>query len=238
MSTIPENILNKVRALLAKAENASTDAERLAYTAKANEWMARHSIDAALLDAQQGGTDTPIRKRFKITNPRGLAKAGLLMAIADSLRCKALRGNLRDGQVFVSVYGYPTDIERVEILYTSLLLQMANGLETAKAPYWADTRSFRRSWLIGFALRVGKRLAEIEQAAEDDTTPTEGQSTALVLRDRSAAVDDLVKGNVPKIKKLRSAPVDPDGYWAGADAADQADLGQTRMTTGRLAIGA
>ncbi|MFE7462336.1 DUF2786 domain-containing protein [Nocardiopsis terrae] len=237
MSSIPENILNKVRAMLAKAEAAATDHERLAYTAKANEWMARHSIDAALLDARQGTTDTPVMNRFKVTNPRALAKAKLLMCIADNVRCKALRGNLRHGRVFVDVYGYPTDIERVEILYTSLLLQMANGLETTEVPHWAETRSFRRSWLIGFASQVGRRLAEIEKAAEQDTTPTEGQSTALVLRDRSAAVDDLVTGNVKKITTPKVAPVDPDGYWAGADAADQADLGQTRVGPKRLAIG-
>jgi hypothetical protein len=236
VSSIPENILHKVRALLAKAEAAATDAERLAYTAKANEWMERHSIDAALLDAQQGTGDSPIRKRFTITNPRALAKAGLLMSIADNVRCRALRGNLRNGAVGVSVYGHPTDIERVEILYTSLLLQMANGLETAEVPQWVDTRSFRRSWLAGFAHQVGCRLAEIAQAVEQDTAPVNGQSTALVLRDRSKAVDDLVKANVKKITKPKTAPVDPDGYWAGADAADQADLGQKRMGPRRVAL--
>ncbi|MEE2040100.1 DUF2786 domain-containing protein [Nocardiopsis sp. CT-R113] len=236
MSTIPETTLNKVRALLAKAEAASTDAERFAYTAKANELMARYSIDAALLAAKQGTTDTPIMKSFTITNPRALAKARLLMSIANNVRCKALRSKLLKGRVFVDVYGYPTDIERVEILYTSLLLQMANGLESTLVPYSVDARSFRRSWLIGFALQVGKRLAEIEQAAEDDTTPTEGQSTALVLRDRSKALIDLVNGNVPKTNIPKRAPVDPHGYKAGKDAADQADLGQTRVTTGHLAL--
>lgn len=238
MSTIPENILSKVRALLAKAEGASTDAERLAYTAKANKWMARHSIDTALLDFRQGSTDAPVRKRFTVTNPRALAKAQLLMCIADNVRCKALRGKLRHGAVGVSVYGFPADIERVEILYTSLLLQMANGLETSEVPEWVDTRSFRRSWLAGFAYQVGRRLAEIEQAAEQDTTPTEGQSTALVLRDRSKAVNDLVNDNVKKITTRKRAPVDPDSYWAGADAADQADLGQTRVGARRVAINA
>lgn len=236
MSSIPDNILHKVRALLAKAENASTDAERLAYTAKANNWMERHSIDAALLDARRGSTDTPVMKTFEITNPRALAKTKLLMCIADNSRCKSLRGKLRNGRVFVDVYGFPTDIERVEILYTSLLLQMANGLESAEIPYWVDTRAFRRSWLFGFADRVGGRLAETKKAAEEATAPTEGQSTALVLRDRSKAVDDLVKGNVKKITTPKRAPINSAGYRAGADAADQADLGQTRIGPNRRAI--
>ncbi|MFV2195267.1 DUF2786 domain-containing protein [Nocardiopsis sp. LOL_012] len=236
MSTIPDNILRKVRALLAKAEAASTDAERLAYTAKADQWMARHSIDAALLNEQHGTTDAPTFKRVRVTNPRALAKAELLMAIADAVRCKGLRDRLRNGAVHVSVYGYPTDIERVEILYTSLLLQMANGLETTEVPRWADTRTFRRSWLYGFALQVGQRLTDIQKTAEHDTTPTEGQSTALVLRDRSKAVEDLVNGQVPKINKPKVAPLDPDGYEAGQDAADHADLGQTRMDSGRRAL--
>src|SRR5699024_10053051 len=97
------------------------------------------------LDAAQGTTDTPVMKKFKVTNPRALAKAQLLMDIANNVRCKGLRNKLRNGRVFVDVYGYPGDIERVEILYTSLLLQMANGLESAEIPWWVDTRAFRRS---------------------------------------------------------------------------------------------
>ncbi|MEE3919447.1 DUF2786 domain-containing protein [Micromonospora sp. BRA006-A] len=48
-------MLDRVRALLAKAESTGYPAEAEAFTAKAQELMARHSIDAALLDAGPTG---------------------------------------------------------------------------------------------------------------------------------------------------------------------------------------
>lgn len=239
MATIPEPILDKVRALLAKAEDPSvTEPEALAYTAKANEWMARHSIDTAMLDARQGRTTGPTFQTFTITGARLHEKVLLLGQIGLAVRCRSLRTAARNRTIAVTMYGYPTDLERTEVLYTSLLVQMVNGLETVDTPQGVDTRRFRRAWLAGYATRVHERLSDIEQSAQQDTTPERDQTTTLVLHDRDKAIEALIRKHNPRIAKDKSAPVNPTGYQAGRTAADQADLGQTRVTSTRPAISA
>ena len=87
----------------------------------------------------------------------------------------------------VRVYGFTSDLERVELLYTSLLLQATRDLVYVRPDSWGEsTAAYRRSWLAGYASAVYARLLRAEQraSAEQPTTGT-GTSTELVLRDRS-----------------------------------------------------
>ncbi|RST20878.1 bifunctional 3'-5' exonuclease/DNA polymerase [Streptomyces sp. WAC04770] len=68
-------MLTRIRALLAKAEATGFPEEAEALTAKAQELMARHSIDEALLAARSHSTDGP-----------GVPFAGLLRVYADQVR--------------------------------------------------------------------------------------------------------------------------------------------------------
>ena len=56
-SVVEPRILDKVRALLAKAESTEFPEEAEAYTAKAQELMARHRIDRAVLGATGRGSE-------------------------------------------------------------------------------------------------------------------------------------------------------------------------------------
>ena len=57
-------ILGKIRALLAKAESTEFPEEAEALSARAQELMAKHSIDHALLAAQSGNRDKPAGRRL------------------------------------------------------------------------------------------------------------------------------------------------------------------------------
>ena len=238
MSGIPENILRKVRALLAKADGAATEHEGWSYTAKATELMARHSIDQAMIGDQQGDAEEPEVKTFRVEGPWVLLKAQLLGCIAQSLGCKALRAPKSSKAVPVAVYGYPTDIHRVEVLYASLLLQMANGAENARPPQGVQTRKFRQGWMLGFAQRVGERLAEIEKATAQDATPTRGRGAELVLQDRAQVVERFMRQQTTGgIRREGLTQGDRQGRRSGALAADRADLNQDRVGA-RKALGA
>ena len=53
------------------------------------------------------------------------------------------------------IFGFGSDIERTDLLYTSVLIQMAHGLVGARVPDWSSSpRAWRRSWLLGFATAV------------------------------------------------------------------------------------
>jgi len=60
LTEAPERLLDRVRKLLAQAEDDSvTPAEAQAFTGKAAELMAKYGIDRALLAADRPETDQP-----------------------------------------------------------------------------------------------------------------------------------------------------------------------------------
>ena len=158
--------LGRIRKLLARAERAGTPAEAQACTDKAVELMARHGIDMALLAAAQPGVDEIGATRVEVADPYSAGKARLLGWTASALRCRAVlhevRGPRRLGRGrigAVTVFGFASDRERVEVLFTSLLLQAQAQLVAQRPPHPDESvAAYRRSWLHGFAVRVHRRL--------------------------------------------------------------------------------
>ena len=162
----PGRLLERVRKLLAKAGDESvTPPEAQALTAKAAELMAKYGIDRALLAADQPETDRPADQIVTVENPWGRVKAHLLTGLASALRCQCVLLPARDG-LRVHIFGFASDLERADLLYTSLLVQMWHGLVAAPVPEWASSpRAWRRSWLLGFASAVVARVRAAEETA-------------------------------------------------------------------------
>ena len=124
----PDKLLDRVRKLLAKAEDEScTPPEAQALTAKAAELMAKYGIDRALLAAVRPETDAPSSRLLDIDNPWGRVKAHLLCGLGSALRCQCIMLPVRTG-LRIHMFGYASDIERTDVLYTSVLIQMWHGL--------------------------------------------------------------------------------------------------------------
>ena len=234
--------LDTVRKLLAKAERAATEAEAEIYTAKAVELMARHGIDEALLAAELGPggrrRDEIATCRIPVADPYSAGKARLLAWTASALRCRAVLHERGGGRVAaVTVLGFASDRARVELLYTSLLLQASGHLAVLR-PAWAgeSVAAYRRSWLHGFAVRVHQRLVEAEAAAAESATngarssPSDaGPSVALVLADRTERVDQAYAEVFPQVGQARHTRLTGSGYAEGARAGARADLGHGAM---------
>ncbi|MFG1709161.1 hypothetical protein ACFLIM_38820 [Nonomuraea sp. M3C6] len=91
----------------------------------------------------------------------------------------------------------------------------------------------RKSFMAGFASRVGEKLREANKAATSSAAHVEGRSTDLVLRDRKAAVDDYFDRMTPNTGNIKARKVgDTAAYYAGREAGDRADLGGTRVGSG------
>src|ERR1700739_2802800 len=163
----PDALLARVRKLLVKAEaDGVTQAEAEALTAKAAELMAKYGIDRALLAAVRPETDRPDDRVIDIANPWARVQAHLLCGLAAALRCQCVLLPAQSGQR-VHVFGYASDIERADVLYTSVLVQMWHGLVATDVPADAySVRAWRRSWLLGFAAAVIARVRAAEQRAE------------------------------------------------------------------------
>ena len=85
-----EKMLERVRRLLAKAEGASTEAERDAYNAKAAELIARYGIEEALLAEDRQERQVPGDLVVGLDPPYARDKGSLLAAIAGPLRVRAV----------------------------------------------------------------------------------------------------------------------------------------------------
>lgn len=237
MTEAPDRLLDRVRKLLAKAEDdGATPAEAQALTAKAAELMAKYGIDRALLAADRPETDRPANRILDIDNPWAREKAHLLCGLASALRCQCiLLGGSRPGSR-VHIFGYASDVDRTDVLYTSVLIQMWNGLAGAQVPDWSSSsRAWRRSWLLGFATAVIGRVRAAEHGAI--TAATEpgahaAERTALVLADRSLVIRSQVEQAYPVTRKAK-VTYSGSGYRDGYSQGQRADIGARRVGAAR-----
>ncbi|WP_371660633.1 DUF2786 domain-containing protein [Streptomyces sp. NBC_00280] len=225
----PESrMLPRIRALLAKAEATGFPEEAEALSAKAQELMARHSIDEALLAAGAPAGDAPRARRLGVDAPYEEAKAVLLHAVADANRCRAV---WNEALGFSTVVGFEPDLEAVEILYTSLLVQATAAMTKAEAAQRAKgrnrTKTFRQSFLAAYAHKMGTRLAAAAEAQTADAAATRTATAPLlpVLATRDLAVTAHLDQMFPTTTTTRLRGVTDEAGWTeGTAAADRAAL--------------
>jgi hypothetical protein len=126
----------------------------------------------------------------------------------------------------VHLFGCASDLARVELLFTSLLVQAAYGIAAAPVPRRESPAAFRRSWLAGFTYAVGERLREAEQRAtrHADATPASGPSMALVLVDRRDRVDLRLAEVYPGLRPASPRRLGGSGGRQGYAAGQRAEI--------------
>src|ERR1700759_2129882 len=232
----PSALLDRVRKLLAKAEaEGVTPAEAEALTAKAAELMARYGIDRARLAAARPGSDRPDDRMIAVPRPWADVRAHLLSGLAMAMRCQCVLLTVETGKR-LHVFGYRSDLERAELLYTSLLVQMAHGLAAAQVPPAARSpRAWRRSWLLGYSSAGTARVRAAEEraasVADHETAAGGGTSAALVLADRSLVVRRHAQAAYPRTRRTRITYTG-NGYRSGYAEGERADIGGPRVRPG------
>lgn len=231
-SVTDESVLAKVRALLAKAESTSFEHEADALTAKAQQLMARHAIDEAV--ARGVGTasrEKPVARRLAVEDPYARAKSGLLAAIASA---NGVRAVWDEEQALMTLVGFESAIDSVDVLFTSLLMQasramMARGRVRDTRGH-SRTRSFRQSFLVAFAQRIHERLVVAAGQARRDAEQDLGRSLVPVLAARIDEVDDYTAELFPRLGRSAGATAtNPDGWVAGRTSAEMAVLGPVQQ---------
>lgn len=220
---VDEKALGKVRALLAKAEATEFPDEAEALSAKAQDLMSRYSLQEALAHHDRGQVPVAVARRIWIENPYAAAKAALVHAVSQANRCRAVWAE-RPG--FVTVVGRETDLALVELLTTSLLVQANRAMLAAGRRQSANghsrTRSFRQSFLVAYAQRIGERL---DSASASVTAEVKDDNRLLpVLGANSRAADELTDRLFPSTTPRSIAVSDAAGWGAGRAAADMAVL--------------
>jgi Protein of unknown function (DUF2786) len=221
-----ERVLARIRALLAKAESSEYPEEADAFTAKAQKLVTQHCIDRALLE---GSADAPSRhaieaRRVWLDDPYLQAKGMLLAEVAAANRCRAV---LSTALGFSTIVGDRTDLDAAELLFTSLLVQATKRITAlGRAPDGSRARrpSFRRSFFVSYAGRIGARLREANSVVTAEAEQSLGSRLLPVLARREDEVDETVRRLFGQLANIDCAPTDLAGWVAGAAAADLADL--------------
>ena len=121
----------------------------------------------------------------------------------------------------------------VELLYTSLLLQARNAMVRAgDGGKRARSSSFRRSFLFGFACRIGRRLEEAAGAAVAGAVDERGSALLPVLAQRSGRVDEIRNEAFPHMAENRMTIGDLSGWVSGVAAAETAVIRAWTVTRG------
>jgi hypothetical protein len=237
-----DRMMSKIRALLAKAESTEFAEEAEALSTRAQELMAKYSIDHALLAAKAGEKEEPTGRRIAVDNPYESPKTTLLNVVAEANRCRAIWSK---DVGLVTVVGFPADLDVVELLFTSLLVQANTAMLRAGGKTDSHgrsrTRAFRQSFLVSYAIRIGERIAEatthVEQAAvaeqeasAEQAPAASGRSTGTALvpllaarrEEVDSAVDELFGDRLTHGRASRVT--DAEGWASGRAAADMASL--------------
>ena len=217
-------VLRRVRGLLAKAESTDFPEEADALTAKAQELMSTHMLDAALLESSG---PTPLRdgvrsRRLHVDGPYIEAKMNLLARVGVS---NGVRTVWYRGLGIATVVGMTVDVDAVELLFTSLLIQAVRAMNAGGTAGGATTRSaaFRRSFLLAYGHRIGERLAAARFRSTEAATAA-GVAALPVLHSRQQAVDEVYGELFADARGRRSRAFDAAGWGAGRRAGDSADL--------------
>lgn len=217
-------VLAKVRALLAKAESSEFPEEAELLSAKAQELISRHALDRLLTEAAAGGETAAVgARRLWLAAPYVFQKGLLVDAVADANRCRSV---ISESLGFCTVVGGERDLAAVDLLVTSLLVQAETALRRfgrqTDRTGTSRTRSFRQSFLVAYASRIGERLTEATTQACEGT----GRAGELVpvLRRQAEQVEAAREAMFPHLVSRQARVANSQGWAAGRAAADLASL--------------
>jgi len=231
-------MLGRIRALLSKAEATTFEEEAAAFTAKAQDLMTRYAIDEALLEDSEGLGEVR-SQRVHIDNPYAQAKVQLLSTVGSVNRVRVIWD---DHHGMATAVGMVVDLQLVEMLFTSLLVQATRALtevgnvRTTEAGYRSGrpnrSPSFRRAFLLAYANRIGERLAAAGAKASAEATAGHGAELVPVLARRAASVDTAFDRLFPETREMRAKRVDARGWHAGRAAAERAVFATAQVERG------
>jgi hypothetical protein len=228
-------LLERIRKLFAKSRSTSNPHEAEVFARKAADLAARHRVDPERLRAAETGDELAIRE---IEIGRGAymrARLSLLIAVADNHDARVVFRATPTGTVAL-VAGFESDLAVIEVMYRSLHQQAASQMSTIHRSTGAATQRYRRSFLFGFANRVGQLLTEARHEAEASMpTPTgpgdEVRGAALVLRQRADRVAEHAEQSFGRVRSARRPAAAQVQAWNdGSAAADRVDIGRSRLS--------
>jgi hypothetical protein len=221
---VTDKLLDRIGALLAKAESTDSSHEAEALVAKAQQLATLHAVDLATARerTQRRRRASPTQRRIVMGQRREQGRRHRVALFVAVAHANDVRVDVARNATYVLAFGFLTDLDVVERLFASLATQMVAAANAAIARgehrdevYWSeaagawrtDARVFRSAFNQGFVASVGARLeAARQQALADEPVNGNGSSSsgALVLARKADEVDAYYR-----------ATSDARGTWTG-----------------------
>lgn len=220
-----DKVKDRIRKLLAQAEDRQGTPEGDVFYDKAFELLARYGFECS--DVQQ--EDNKVEQRtVPIDGAYSGMQAALLIELARALHCTGFNTGPRVSKIVsVTLFGRACHLERVVLLYGMLRLSMLCGARNITGT--DSVVIARRSFMRGFISRIGSRLAQAET-----TVASEVAGRGLALIDDAhlaylAQVDFLNHNGLTLDERRLRQGHHPLAYSAGLRAGDGVDIGQERI---------
>jgi hypothetical protein len=231
---VSDKVLDRVAALLAKAESTDSPHEAEALVAKAQQLATLHAVDLAAArqrTARRHRREEPTQQRAPVGASRRQGNrhfAHLFIAIAwvNDVRCDVASNN-----TYVIAYGFPSDLEVVEALYASLATQMVTAANAAirrgdhqQEVYWStatqawrsDARVYRTSFYEAFVATVSRRLQAARDGALAPTARAADPQKAARIDETSSAM--VLRRKADEVRAFHSATSTARGSWRAGGA--------------------
>jgi Protein of unknown function (DUF2786) len=178
-------MIERIAKLIALAENAATAEEAEAAFQKAQQLASKYAIDleVARRQAAPKAREVPVTRTIRIGEKGKRSNAMLILLFSTIGRANDVRCLIATDSTFVEASGFPSDLDTVEALWSSLAAAMtrfADALVRDKSAAWRSETTYdwhtgepkavsaqgaRRSFCEGFMYRIGERLQEARKAS-------------------------------------------------------------------------
>lgn len=241
-------ITEKVAKLLRQAEDVAGTPEEGVFQARAFEIVAKYGLDMAQIHARKEGLDisdlpNAIQWEVFVRGKYQSAQALLLHGMARALHCHTVYAS-SGGTYVVWVYGVPHHIERLQFLWEMLRPQMVRLVENVRpsSEYqriqerydWASNtfttkvvkdagrlKTYRRSWLAGYAQTIESRIREQETIAIESV----GGAAIVLYRGDEQRAEIAMRDAHPNLRQAKTrSRFDRDGYGHGQRDGSQAEF--------------
>lgn len=221
-----ENVIEKVRKLLALANGNANVNEAAAAAARAEELLHSHKLSMAQVEASGGAADADKVEWTSVDDSAGMRwRHNLLWALAVAFSCKAIRGTIRATRTARKTYrmnivGKTADTQTVVYMYQYLQNEIDRIVKSSP-----ECRGrggvYANNFRVGAVEEIERRLvAQRQRRAPVET------GTALVLRRDEKAVIAAFEARFPKRRNAPGTKVTMgDAVRAGRAAGASIGLG-------------
>ena len=237
-----DNIIRKIRGLLAKANATANQHEAEAFEAKAAELLAKHAIDAALLADTGDDGDTVVGITWEMSGAYLMVRQMLATALAKVYGVRVLREPNRPGDRSRNtatwlIVGKRRQIDNLRIVFDMMAEQMVTRAVQGSANMTgppAGVVSWRSSFCKGYVSVISRRLDERVRLREHDEP-----GIGLVLADADQLNSRYLNDQGIHTRTSKTTYSDARAFKSGGIAAAHADIGNTRLgAPGRRQLGA